>query len=1009
MTTYLYNRTCYSILESTLRLEQLVQFSKSQNIKNVGITDRSLFAGMNFYKLCKANDLNPILGQEIQIEIEERKYSFLIYPINNQGYLDLISFNRVLNPSITELSKLTKDCYVVCNYIDGYLISVYKNNQVEKITPFLSEFNDNLLIGLAPNNNPYYADFNKYMISISQTTNHSCIALYQVLYATKEEFDSYKVEIAIHYGTTVFDDRLVFNPNAYLLTENEFKQLFSQEIIEKTDALFNKINLHIDEIRTDLPTYPTPDGSNPKDYLVHLCNAGLNKRLNGNITKEYVNRLNYELEVINKMNFANYFLVIYDVISHARKANIYVGPGRGSAVGSLVAYCLGITHFNPLQYDLYFERFLNPERISLPDIDLDIPDEAREDIIEYVKGKYGENHVGHIITFGTLAARTALRDVGKALNISDTNISIMLKALPQDAKIKLNDAYNNFKEFKTVVNASDDNKRLFEIALKLEGLPRNSSTHASGIVVSNKPLDEVLPIIDDGNSISTQYTMEYLEELGLVKLDFLGLKNLSIISSISKLVWPDLAFKDLLKMPIDNQKTYELICNNNTAGIFQLDKATAKNVIKAIQPKCFEDIAVILAIMRPGPLSYLDQYCKNKANPNSIQYLHPDFKSILQKTNGIIIYQEQIMEIAVKIAGFSLAKADNLRKAISKKKIDLMNALENDFIQGSISKGYNQQIAKSSFETIKKFADYGFNKSHAIAYSFIAYQLAYFKANYPLQFYVSLLNSELGETTALNEFVVECKKNGIALLPPDINKSEALFTIENNAIRFPLTSIRKASSITCRNILNDREKNGQFKDFFEFFARTMLKENKKTYESFVYSGCLDCFCLNRTTLINEYEKAKQYATISAIENGEQIRFDFSIVEKPMLTNWHDNKEELDQFQHEALGVYLNNFPTETYRKNYANTIYSNQIEDNMGYCSLIGLIMSIKEHKTKNGDLMCFVSCNDEFADFDITFMPKQYQQYKNILKKGNIIYIEGNKDNFSSVKVNSITLLKGV
>ena len=595
------------------------------------------------------------------------------------------------------------------------------------------------------------------------------------------------------------------------------------------------------------------------------------------IPSVYEQRLRYELDVIISMGYADYFLIVWDFIRFAKTQDIYIGPGRGSAAGSLVAYCLGITHADPIRYHLLFERFLNPERVSMPDIDTDFPDDRRDEVIAYVHDLYGEHHVSHIITFNTLAAKQVLRDVGKAMQVAPRQIDLLCKLVPNRPKVTLQDAYQERVKFKQMINSGEQMRKLFAIALQLEGLPRHSSLHAAGIILSNEDISNVCPLIDvDEGMCATQFTMEYLEELGLIKMDFLGLRNLTIIDEIVHQINAKEKRLDIMHIPLDDAKTYQLIRSVDTVGVFQLESEGMKNLIRKMKPTCFEDIVATVALFRPGPMENIPRYLECRTHPEKVDYLHPDLKSILENTYGVMIYQEQVMQIAQTMAGFSLGKADNLRKAISKKKGKELQSLREDFVEGAKQKGYEESLAIRVYELIMKFANYGFNRSHSVAYGMIAYQMAYLKANAPLYFFTALLNSVIGSETKTSEYVFEARKRHIEILLPSVNQSSNQYEIEGNALRFPLVGIKGIGNAVSNVLIEERQKRGNFKDFFDFVARMEgQKLGKKTMEMLIFAGALDEFKINRSSLLASLDDAIRYGDLVKIEDQDQILFDFA--------------------------------------------------------------------------------------------------------------------------------------
>ena len=742
-------------------------------------------------------------------------------------------------------------------------------------------------------------------------------------------------------------------------------------------------NLKIEKRNDLLPIYNSEiDGD---QYLVELSLKGLNKRLNHEVPTEYKIRLKYELDVIRQMGFSNYFLVVYDFIKYAKKSNILVGPGRGSAAGSLVAYSLGITDIDPIKYDLLFERFLNPERITMPDIDTDFPDVYRNNVIEYVKQKYGDKRVSGIITFGTMAAKLVLRDVGRVLNIPIKTIDSLCKYIPTVTSLKLKDFYRENENFRNIIDSSDKLTLLYKISTLLEGFPRHASTHAAGVVMSNIPLDEVVPLVKNDDIYVSGFSMEYLESLGLLKMDFLGIKNLTtimnVISDIEKYEGVKIEFS---KIPLDDKKTLKIFEQADTCGIFQFESVGMKGFLRRLKPNSLDDIFAAIALFRPGPAVNIDSYIARKYGKESIEYIDNSLEGILKPTYGIIIYQEQIMQIANVMAGFSLGEADILRRAMSKKKLDLLKSEEEKFITGSISRGYSHETAKKVFDLILNFANYGFNKSHSVSYSIVAYKMAYLKANYPKYFFSNLLSSVIGSESKTLEYINELRKLGTKIKLPDINISTNRYEVEDDGIVFPLSNIKNVGIMTCRDIVNAR--NEKFNDIYDSFSKIMSRNvNKSVIESLIDASCFECFGYNKRTLHYNLDNLINYALLT-----KDLDPDFVI--KPEIEIKEEyNKEILLSKEKEVFGFYFSNHPSEIYKAkldyNYVN------ISDITKYfgkkINIVGLIEKVKTIKTKNNERMAFMLISDNTAQIDVTLFPKVYNEYK-LVDKGKILLISG-------------------
>ena len=1017
MTVLLHNRSCYSILGSTITVDKLISFAKENGYQAIGLADAgNLFAACQFIRKAAAEGIKPVLGIELNVLIEDGRYSFIVYPRNADGYRQLLKLSGRIdreNNTITseEFRTLDENCLIIIGYLNGWLNHLMVTGQDEKLENTVSKLPNNYYLALPPaTGNMEYISYRERIMPLADRYHVTLLPMKLALYAEQKEFEAYQVAQAIKNQTTVSDDQLVFNTDAALLSKEKAEEQYTLQQLNETDRFASRIDLNLESIHASLPELNADSDVDSKTYLRQLCNAGLRKRLNGKIDPIYQKRLDYELEIITSMNCEDYFLIVYDIVLQARKSDINIGPGRGSAVGSLVAWCLGITHIDPIRYDLYFERFLNPERAKMPDIDIDIPDADRQKIIDYCRQKYGEQRVARIIAFSTLKSRAVLQDTGSALGINDNDLNTIKRALGKSDNLSLREAYRTNSAFARVIKSSDENIRLLRIALILEGLPRNLTLHASGIVISDRPIDETVPVVSLSDSLTTQYSLEHLESFGLIKFDFLGLRNLSTITEINKSIDSSRMNIDVLRIPLNDAKTYDLLCQVDTNGIFQLEAEAMKIVTRKLQPRTLEELAIVMALGRPGSSAFIDQYVVNRDNPSSIRYLHEDFREILKSTCGIVIYQEQVMQIAQKIAGFTLGKANLLREAISKKKAENIEALKNDFYAGALAKGYSRSVVDESYQLILKFAGYGFNKSHAMAYALIAYQLAYFKANYPLHFYCAILNSVLGNSEKTNAFIRECRKKNIRVSVPDVNVSSTSFVIHDDAIVFPLNAIKGISASLAEKIIQEREDKGRFTDFMDFYQRFCAIEKDSKYIESLIRGCaLDGFNESHTTMLTGITSLQKYIQAATSSDGGQISLDFDLIDdKPELDRYVDNRDQLLNDQFNYLGVYLDTLPTEEYRKYYPGSILASDVEPMHGDLEAVVIVNSIKQHRTRTGEQMAFVSCMDESGFMDLAVMPREYQRYSAILKKGIIVYVRGRKDERDSVRVNELKLLRG-
>ncbi len=730
--------------------------------------------------------------------------------------------------------------------------------------------------------------------------------------------------------------------------------------------------------------------------------------MNDHIPKIYIDRLEYELSVITKMGFTNYFLMVYDMIRYAKTQNILVGPGRGSAAGSLVAYCLGITHIDPIKNQLLFERFLNPERISMPDIDTDFPDTSRHKIIEYLQAQYGADHVALIVTFSALKAKQALRDVARVKNIPNLEIDSIVRLIPNVPNMNLNKAWNEISAFRSKIQSKASYLDLFHTALKIENLPRHTSQHAAGVVLSQKEIVEVCPIYaGDGTIQSTQFTMDYLESLGLIKMDVLALKNLTtvenILSDLKKTYGLEL---DIYKLNQNDKKTYALLSSGDTIGVFQFESDGIRSLLRDIRPQTFSDIAIALALYRPGPMENKNVYLANRNHPETIHYLHPLLEPILKETYGIMIYQEQIMQIAQTIGNMTLAQADSLRKAMSKKNKALMDSYEEIFIQGATAQNIKKEIATKIFKTMEHFADYGFNKSHSYAYASLAYAMAYLKANYPLFFYRSLLDSVTGNKEKSADYIFECSKRNVPVLPCSIVSSTDRYCIENNGIRMPFQVLKGIGKTVYDKIIQERKKK-PFQDLYECMARLIacgIKENALI--TLINAGAFDPLYPSRKTLAENLDQIISYANLVKVED-ETLHFDFSVASPPNLIRLEEQVLERAQKEKEVYGFYLSEHPISSLRKKrFQNLRTLREISEQLGFVSVLGRVSRIKPYRTKKGDLMAFLTLEDETQMIDVAIMPRLYGQIKGSLQENQIILLNGKKDRKDSILAQKIQIL---
>ncbi len=958
MFTSLYVKTNYSLLSSLVSIDNLILYAVEHKLSALAICDDNMTSTKIFYDKCIKNNIKPIIG----LDLKYNNSNILMYAKNFIGYQSLIKLSTISSErdiTITDLETYNNDVVVVLPYKD---FALYNE---------LTRLYNNLYIGV----------LNKIEEKESYKVTKNVVFINKVLYLNKEHEKYLKYLFMIRDSKTIADD-VTFKDNYNYMLLSDAISLVSNETLNNTNVIADMCNLELSKRDDLLPVYDTNIDSD--QYIVKLSVAGLNKRLGGNVSDVYKKRLIYELDVIKRMGFSNYFLVVYDFIKYAKKNNILVGPGRGSAAGSLVAYSLGITEIDPIKYDLLFERFLNPERVSMPDIDTDFPDIYRNNIIEYVRNKYGEKRVSGIITFGTMAAKLVLRDVGRVLNIPPKTIDTLCKKIPTVTKDKLKDFYDRDENFRNIINSSDKLMLLYEISTLIEGFPRHISTHAAGVVMSRIDLDRIIPLVRNNDMYISGYTMEYLEELGLLKMDFLGIKNLTTIMNIIADIESSLGIKiNFSDIPLDDPDALKLFETADTCGIFQFESEGMKNFLRKLRPNTIYDIFAAIALFRPGPAVNIDAYIRRKHGLEQVTYLDPCLEGILSSTYGIIIYQEQIMQIANVMAGFSYGEADILRRAMSKKKLDLLKGEEIRFIEGSVTRGHKEEDAKRVFDLILNFANYGFNKSHSVSYAIVAYKMAYLKAKYPKFFFSNLLSSVIGSEVKTIEYINEARKLGINVILPDINRSTNKYEVVDNGILFPLSNIKNVGIVTCKDIINSR--GDGFSDIYDCFSKILSRNvNKSTLEALIDVSCFDSFGYNKKTLYYNLDNLINYATLTK-------DLDPDLVIKPDIEIMDEfSKGELLSNEKASLGFYLSSHPTTIYKSRTSNVVNLADIKNYFGKrVELLVMIDKVRVVNTKNNDRMAFYLASDDTAQTDLTLFPKAYEKYKDI-DKGEIVLVKG-------------------
>ena len=1037
---HLHVHTEYSLLDGACRLDRLCSVAKELGQTALAITDHgNLFGAVDFYRAAKKHGIKPIIGCEVYVAsrsrfdkvhgIDSNRHHLVLLCKNETGYKNLIKLvssawvdGFYTKPRIDrELLEIHHDGLIALSAcLAGEIPKLIVNNEYLKAKEtalwYKNLFGDgNYYLEMQNHGIPEQIAVNEGLIRLSNETGIPLVATNDVHYVNREDAYIQKILICIATNHTVDEENsLEFSSdNFYLKTEHEMRELFSktQEAIDNTQKIADMCDFDFEFGNTKLPNFTVPDGYSHYDYFKEKCYAGLRRRYGENPDNLYIERLEYELSVISNMGYVDYFLIVADFIQYARDHGIPVGPGRGSGAGSICAYCMGITNIDPIKYNLIFERFLNPDRVSMPDIDVDFCYERRQEVIEYVIDKYGSDHVAQIITFGTMAARAAIRDVGRAMGISYTTVDNVAKKIPRTLGITIEKALEESDEFKALYDSDEQIKNLIDTAKSVEGMPRNSSTHAAGIVITDRPVSDYVPLAKNDESVVTQFTMTTIEELGLLKMDFLGLRTLTVINDCVKMVKKNNPDFDIEKIPYDDQNVYSLFTNGQTDGVFQCESNGMRSVFTRLKPTNLEDIIAVISLYRPGPMDSIDSYIKNRHNPEYIRYKTPMLKNILDVTYGCMVYQEQVMQIFRSLAGYSLGRADIVRRAMSKKKHKVMEEERTFFCEGCQKNGIDNKIANEIFDDMSSFASYAFNKSHAAAYAVVAYTTAYLKYYYPCEFMASLLTSVLDNSTKISDYIDACKKNGINILPPNVNISNKTFTVGENdkTVMFGLLAIKNLGHDFIDTIINERRLNGKFTSFYSFCKRVHGKGfNRRAVEGLIKSGALDGLGNNRQEMLINLPYVIDDLDSSRRRNIEgQIGF-FDLMSSDSSSSEFIMKK-MDEFpshtmlmmEKETTGLYISSHPMDQYKelaiKLKCDTIsdildaddYNSKYVDSYSV-KIMGIINGITRKQTKVGDTMAFVSLEDVHGSVEVVVFPKLFTKYSNILYNGNVLMLGG-------------------
>ena len=1047
---HLHTHTEYSLLDGEASIKKLVARVKELGMDSCAITDHgSMYGVVDFYREAKAQGIHPIIGCEVYMaprsrfdkvhDIDNKTSHLILLAENQKGYKNLIKLVSAgyidgfyYKPRIDfeMLKEHSEGIIALSACIAGEVPKALLRgdyDEAKKIALKYAEVlgKDNYFLEIQDHGLSEQKRIIPDMLRLSEETGIGLVATNDIHYLKKEDAKYQDVLMCIQMEKKVDDpDRMKFETEEfYIKSPEEMTSLFEYvpQAIENTEKIAKRCNVDFDFGTRHLPAYAVPDGKDAFEYLRELCQSGLEKRYSP-VSDELQKRLDYELGVIKSMGFVDYFLIVWDFIHFAKNNGVMVGPGRGSAAGSIVAYSLGITTVDPIKYGLIFERFLNPERVSMPDIDIDFAPNGRQKIIDYVVEKYGEGQVAQIITFGTMKAKLAIRDVGRALDIPYAEVDKVAKLVPFDLKMTISKALDISTELHALYENDPQIKELLDTSMALEGLPRHASTHAAGVVITSEPIVNYVPLqLNSENFITTQFTKDTVENLGLLKMDFLGLRNLTVIENAVKIIKRTRGIDlNMDEIDYDCKEVYELISSGNTDGVFQLESAGMQSFMQELKPDTLEDVIAGIALYRPGPMEQIPRYIKSKKNPQTIQYKHPLLKNILDVTYGCMVYQEQVLEIVRTLAGYSLGKADSMRRVISKKKADQMVIERKNFIYGSddgdipgcIKNGIDEQTAISIFDEINDFANYAFNKSHAAAYAFVTYQTAYLKTFYPVEYMASLISS-IDDLDKINHYIANCKEMGIDRLPPDVNKSEDTFTVENNSIRFGLSAVKNVGRAMILNLVNERKNNGEFKTFSDFIDRMAGQDmNKRALEGLISCGAFDSMGVKRSQLLAVYEKALDGTARAARDNvaGQMSLFD-TIEEQSEMQ--FPNIDELDKktmlkMEKQSTGLYFSGHPMEEYtdkikkltKYNISDVLTSVHKDEDGNYHAVEGglqdgdmmiicaAIASRKNKTTRSNAQMAFLNVEDVYGSVECIVFPKVLNEFSPLLQEDNLVAI---------------------
>lgn len=1048
---HLHVHTEYSLLDGACRIERLLDAAKEMGQTAVAITDHGCMYGVvEFYKAAKKRGIQPILGCEVYVarrtrfdkvhELDGENRHLVLLCENETGYHNLLAlvskawvegFYSKPRVDLDLLREHHEGLIALSACLAGEIPRALTRGDYEGAREAALRYEGifgrgNFYLELQDHGMAEQKRINPQLIRLSRETGIPLVATNDCHYIAPEDSRMHRVLLCIQTGRTIEDENAMEfgSEEFYFKSEEEMRALFPDvpEAADNTVKIAQRCQVELEFGKTKLPAFFTPDGSDNLEFFRRLCQEGLIRRYGEDPPQEYRDRLEYEIRVISQMGYVNYYLIVWDFIRYARSVGIPVGPGRGSGAGSLAAYCVGITNVDPMRYDLLFERFLNPERVSMPDFDIDFSDERRDEIIGYVVDKYGADHVAQIVTFGTMAARGALRDVGRALNIPYNKVDQVAKLVPLFLGMTLDTAMKQSKELREKVEADPQVKELWDMARKVEGMPRHASTHAAGVVITDKPVMDYVPLSKNDDAVVTQYTMTAIEELGLLKMDFLGLRNLSVIDHAEKLVRRREAGFSIEAAPEDDGAVFHMLSEGHSEGVFQLESPGMKRLLVQAQPACVEDLIAIISLYRPGPMQFIPQYLESRKNPESVHYRHPLLRPILEPTGGCIIYQEQVMQIFRDLAGYSLGRADIVRRAMAKKKHDVLEREREVFLHGQqredgtwevdgcLRRGVDQQTALELFKEIESFASYAFNKPHAAGYAVVAYQTAYLKCHYPCEYMAALLSSVLGQTGKVAEYIEECGRLGISVLPPHVNYSDTGFTVVGKSIRFGLLAVKNLGRNVIARMVAERRAAGEFTSFYNFCKRMAGRDlNRRAIESLVKCGALDGLGNNRREMLLAVERVLDSLEADKRRNveGQMGFFDApgsAQGGEPPLEKTEDfSAADKLNMEKEVTGMYLSGHPMAAYAGFYQEGGYArmDEILQSAGeretgryqdgqWVTLLGMVVGVRKKATKNNAQMAFATLEDMYGAITALVFPKVLEQYGSLLYEGAVVAVQG-------------------